>query len=164
MTELKVGQSLTYEQAMALPDGAVVSAVWGDDAKRTRFTAGGKHSRRFGGVTLENVSYWDADFWHSVRLESLPEPAKPERRLDELQCGKCGTTFACDVVHECAKRQASEIEKRAALALLETLAYKVRDATGGDLDYIDAFNRLESECRKFVESYDYAKTLGALND
>ena len=39
ISNLKPGAALTYEQAMALPDGAVVSAVWCNDKIRALIAA-----------------------------------------------------------------------------------------------------------------------------
>ena len=147
ISNLKPGDALTYEQAMALPDGDVVSAIWGGSEVRMYFTVGSKDPfgdpRKFGGSILEREEYWSADRWHSVRLESLPEPAKQER-------------------------QASEIEKRAALTALGPLFEDCHDAMRDamderDYDYLyDFWTNVEGVFRRYREMYDYAKSIGAI--
>ena len=221
ISNLKPGAALTYEQAMALPDGAVVSAVWGYDAQRTFCTVGSNGAlgvpKKFGGATLEYKEYWVDHRWHSVRLESLPELP-----VWVIACERCGTTYKNNERHACVarepsesspgegyrwlvtgvdvlrsgdewknqngkfapipvwcvggvadgaimfrrriepqaepakpERQASEIEKRAALALVYTYLQDVKSAVSDDKN---PYN----ECSKFVEAYDYAKSIGAI--
>ena len=199
ISNLKPGDALTYEQAMALPDGAVVSAVWNYDAQRTFCTVGSNNSlgvpKKFGGASLEHEDYWNYDQWHSVRLESLPELL-----VWVITCDRCGTTYKNNERHACAasepakiviqesgtisksvyesllpehhtraacepakpERQASEIEKRAAWALLGELSDDVRCAATGECADIDSANVLADACRQYIEAYDYAKSIGAI--
>ena len=168
ISNLRPGDALTYEQAMALPDCAVVSAIWGDDGLRTYCTVGSNNSlgvpKKFGGASLEHEDYWNYDQWHSVRLESLPELL-----VWVITCDRCGTTYKNNERHACddrepakPERQASEIEKRSAWALLGELSDDVRCAATGECADIDSANVLADACRQYTEAYDYAKSIGAI--
>lgn len=162
-SNLRPGDALTYEQAMALPDGAVVSAKWNYDAQRTFFTVGSNDEfgvpKKFGGSTLEHEDYWNYDQWHSVRLESLPELP-----VWVITCDRCGTTYKNNERHACddrepakPERQTSEIEKRAAMALVELFKNTIEECV--------MTRRLESlrgRCTEYIEAYDYAKSIGAI--
>lgn len=171
-SNLKPGAALTYEQAMALPDGAVVSALWNNEEHRNYYTVGGGNDidgspRKFEGSTLEKKDYWRADRWHSVRLESLPEPSK----YRPILCDRCGTTYKNNERHACVarepakpERQASEIEKRAAVALLseraDFLQMSVTNLEGAPVSN----SVLYTWARFYTEAYDYAKSIGALSE
>lgn len=103
ISKLKPGSALTYEQAMALPDCAVVSAIWGDDDLRTYCTVGSNNSlgvpKKFGGASLEYKKYWNDSQWHSVLLESLPEPAKDQPILPKNIITSVPTTMFYDIIY-----------------------------------------------------------------
>lgn len=166
MEQLTPGQSLTYEQAMSLPDGAVVSAQWFSETKRSFYTVGGADAdgvpKKFAGASLDSPNLWEKQYWHDVRLESLPDRIEPYpiqdayNKLVERQ--ESGTISKDAYESLLPKRQASEIEKRAALALVESFSQDFGD-TLSDPHARDLWRGL---CAKYIEAYDYAKSIGAI--
>lgn len=184
ISNLKPGDALTYEQVMALPDGAVFTALFAcggsapDGHVELTIIRSGKQFLATGSAHATHVgnqSYWlghrthilDSG-WHSARLESMPEPSKDQPIL----CDRCGTTYKNNERHACAvrepakpERQASEIEKRAAAAL-ENSAYGAIKSWVDKLDSCDTvftwYEELARRVNYYREVYDYAESIGAI--
>lgn len=184
MNDLKPGQELTYEQVMALPDGAVISALWGDYNIQAKcvYEIGGLDANgiphKFEGATLDDKNKWAPSMWHDVTLVSLPrdsqeiiseklsQSAAEQAPLRESPlgnvCDLCGATYKNNERHTCAPKpetvQGSELAKRAALALLDSFSQDF----GDNVTDAHARETWRDICARYIEAYDYAKSIGAI--
>jgi hypothetical protein len=160
MTELQIGQSLTYEQVMALPDGAMINGVYCACPPDTLIRIGGRWQYASGGgCGITYKENWGSEMWMSATLVSLPSQGEPSPSQG-VDYGSGDTT----VITVSTSAPVAEIEKEAALALIDARAKEVlrwaeRYEKSNDSD---SRNILVDECRKLVESEVYARSIGAI--
>jgi hypothetical protein len=169
MTELQIGQSLTYEQVMALPDGAKWRmSLQGEPRSPLTFTAPFSEKMNSDDEDQYYEPWYLTDEamrheWYGFTLISLPSQGEPSLSQG-VDYGSGDTT----VITVSTSAPVAEIEKEAALALLTQRMDDCHDAMNDameerDYDMLYDFRKpVLRTLELYAEAYDYAKSKGAL--
>lgn len=164
------GQPLTCDDLPIVPTESVIRGIH----KTGTIDINVDHSltlEEFDGTSIGIKSAWHSEGWHSAKLLTLPdwykaetEQLKASGNLTEKKLAQSAEEQAAEPQNDGQNSEkTSDIQREAAWALLKVRAANLRSATTSDCGDIDSANVIADECRKYIEVYEYAESIGALD-